>query len=402
MRAAGELDAGETETRRADERAETKRRDMSDKSDSEGDETRSAEWAKAAAAEISLARRILAVHDAVQAAADARKEAATAEDAAMEPSGSPRRSRRGARGSASAAKKPLPRGGKKKETGTGHASFVDPDSFTCESAYCEAMRDLVFDVSAADHMSAGSGSVSRIRRRVGKSARVRRRRGARRRAGPHVARISREMAGLVATLPVSRSSSALVRVDERRVVLWSVAVTGPEETPYDCGFFSTRFSRARVPACAPKVRFKTTGGGRARMNPNLYKDGKVCLSLLGTWSGAKGETWDKNVSTMSQVIVSIQSLIFVADPFFNEPGFERGIGTEDGRKKATNTTGRSASTRCGTPSRRACANPTRASNGRSKRTSSGAGRTSSVTCGPSGYEKRRGGNRAREGDDASV
>ena len=89
MRAAGELDAGETETRRADERAETKRRDMSDKSDSEGDETRSAEWAKAAAAEISLARRILAVHDAVQAAADARKEAATAEDAATEPLGLP-------------------------------------------------------------------------------------------------------------------------------------------------------------------------------------------------------------------------------------------------------------------------------------------------------------------------
>ena len=35
MRAAGELDAGETETRRADERAETERRDVSDKSDGE-------------------------------------------------------------------------------------------------------------------------------------------------------------------------------------------------------------------------------------------------------------------------------------------------------------------------------------------------------------------------------
>ena len=337
MRAAGELDAGETETfsRRADERAETKRRDMSDKSDSEGDETRSAEWAKAAAAEISLARRILAVHDAVQAATDTRKEAATAEDAATEPLGSPRRSRRGARGSASAAKKPLPRGGKKKETGTGHASFVDPESFTCESAYCEAMRDLVFDVSAADHTSAGSGSVSASAAASGKAHAFADDAARDLRAGPHVARISREMAGLVATLPVSRSSSALVRVDERRVVLWSVAVTGPEETPYDCGFFLfDAFFPSAYPACAPKVRFKTTGGGRARMNPNLYKDGKVCLSLLGTWSGAKGETWDKNVSTMSQVIVSIQSLIFVADPFFNEPGFERGIGTEDGRKKS--------------------------------------------------------------------
>ena len=360
MRAAGELDAaGRTETRRAGEGAET---DSPREEKRDGDDARSAEWAKAAAAEISLARRILAVHDAVQAATETRKQAGTAPDAVMEPSGEPRRSRRGAprgreaglpgpsppapRGSeASAAKKP--RGGKKKDTG--HAS-CDPESFTCESAYCEAMRDLVFDVSASDEAldSAGPGPASKkktasagpstvsISAVASGGAHAFADDAARDlRAGPHVARISREMAGLVATLPVSRSSSALVRVDERRVVLWSVAVTGPEETPYDCGFFLfDAFFPSAYPACAPKVRFKTTGGGRARMNPNLYKDGKVCLSLLGTWSGAKGETWDKNVSTMSQVIVSIQSLIFVADPFFNEPGFERGIGTEDGRKKS--------------------------------------------------------------------
>jgi len=34
------------------------------------------------------------------------------------------------------------------------------------------------------------------------------------------------------------------------------------------------------------------------MNPNLYADGKVCLSLLGTWSGPG---WEKGVSTLSQV-----------------------------------------------------------------------------------------------------
>ena len=114
---------GETETRRADERAETKRRDMSDKSDSEGDETRSAEWAKAAAAEISLARRILAVHDAVQAAADARKEAATAEDAAMEPS-APRGGRGGARGAPLRRRRSLfPAGAKKERDGYGSRFF---------------------------------------------------------------------------------------------------------------------------------------------------------------------------------------------------------------------------------------------------------------------------------------
>jgi len=27
------------------------------------------------------------------------------------------------------------------------------------------------------------------------------------------------------------------------------------------------------------------GGGSVRFNPNLYASGKVCLSILGTWSG---------------------------------------------------------------------------------------------------------------------
>lgn len=33
---------------------------------------------------------------------------------------------------------------------------------------------------------------------------------------------------------------------------------------------------------------------------NLYSCGKVCLSLLGTWSGGKGEGWDSIASSMIQ------------------------------------------------------------------------------------------------------
>lgn len=46
----------------------------------------------------------------------------------------------------------------------------------------------------------------------------------------------------------------------------------------------------------------------------------VCLSLLGTWSGAEGENWNKDTSTLLQVLVSVQSLILVPEPYFNEPG----------------------------------------------------------------------------------
>jgi hypothetical protein len=43
---------------------------------------------------------------------------------------------------------------------------------------------------------------------------------------------------------------------------------------------------------------------------------QVCLSLLGTWAGPG---WDPKRSTLLQVLVSIQSLILVSDPYFNEP-----------------------------------------------------------------------------------
>ena len=42
-----------------------------------------------------------------------------------------------------------------------------------------------------------------------------------------------------------------------------------------------------------------------RFNPNLYADGKVCLSLLGTWHGGDAtEKWDPLRSTLLQVSVS--------------------------------------------------------------------------------------------------
>jgi len=52
--------------------------------------------------------------------------------------------------------------------------------------------------------------------------------------------------------------------------------------------------------------------------------------LLGTWSGATGEMWNKDTSTFLQVLVSIQSLILVPMPYFNEPGYERSMGTPQG------------------------------------------------------------------------
>ena len=61
--------------------------------------------------------------------------------------------------------------------------------------------------------------------------------------------------------------------------------------------------------------------GGLRVNPNLYVDGKVCLSLLNTWTGRGNEVWDPSSSSILQVLVSLQGLVLNEKPYFNEAGY---------------------------------------------------------------------------------
>lgn len=81
------------------------------------------------------------------------------------------------------------------------------------------------------------------------------------------------------------------------------------------------------------VRYHAHG---LRINPNLYNCGKVCLSLLGTWSGSEAENWRPGKSNMLQVLLSIQGLILNAEPFFNEPGFESSKYSQHGKQHSKN------------------------------------------------------------------
>jgi len=152
-------------------------------------------------------------------------------------------------------------------------------------------------------------------------------------------RVAREVAGLERMLPLNRSSSVFVRVDEANCFMWRALITGPEDTPYSggCFIFDIWFP-GQYPTVPPQVNMiaQCTGAGTVRFNPNLYNCGKVCLSLLGTWSGKAGEDWNAEVSTALQVLVSIQSLILVPDPYFNEPGYEANMQTENGRQQSFN------------------------------------------------------------------
>ena len=57
----------------------------------------------------------------------------------------------------------------------------------------------------------------------------------------------------------------------------------------------------------------------------------MCLSLLGTWVG---EAWSADVSNLNQVLLSIFAMIFVEDPFYNEPGYQSMRGTPEGDERS--------------------------------------------------------------------
>jgi ubiquitin-protein ligase len=100
-------------------------------------------------------------------------------------------------------------------------------------------------------------------------------------------------------------------------------ILGPKGTPYAYGFYFFEFTFPNsYPQRPPHVVF-CTGDGRVRFNPNLYVNGKVCLSILGTWEGPR---WTQ-MCTFRTTLLSLQSLLCLK-PIQNEPGYEQESGSD--------------------------------------------------------------------------
>ena len=104
----------------------------------------------------------------------------------------------------------------------------------------------------------------------------------------------------------------LVRTFEDRQDLFSILIVGPEDTPYQQGLFlfDLRLPPS-YPLEPPKVAFLSYANGK--LNPNLYEDGNVCLSLLGTWAGKgnrlKDESeYDNNLPYLLLAIFSVENI----------------------------------------------------------------------------------------------
>lgn len=106
--------------------------------------------------------------------------------------------------------------------------------------------------------------------------------------------------------------------DETDMMKGYAMIIGPANTPYFGGFYFFKFEFPYdYPFSPPKVTYMTNDGS-TRYNPNLYKCGKVCVSILNTWPGDK---WSA-CQTLNSILLSLCSLLNDA-PLENEPGHNK-------------------------------------------------------------------------------
>jgi ubiquitin-conjugating enzyme E2 Z len=105
--------------------------------------------------------------------------------------------------------------------------------------------------------------------------------------------------------------------DSENFLVGRAMIIGPQDTPYEGlpMLFKYEFPHS-YPHDPPKATF-CTSDGITRFHPNYYKCGKVCLSILNTWSGEK---WS-GCQTITSILLTMIS-IMTDNPFIHEPGMD--------------------------------------------------------------------------------
>tara|TARA_B100000035_G_scaffold253201_1_gene222547 strand:- start:206 stop:988 length:783 start_codon:yes stop_codon:yes gene_type:complete len=102
--------------------------------------------------------------------------------------------------------------------------------------------------------------------------------------------------------------------DEDNYMMGYAMIIGNCDTPYNYGYYFFKFIFTNYYPYEPPI-VKFISNSNVRFHPNLYVNGKICLSVLNTW---KGEGWTSCQSIYS--ILIILSSILTKNSLTYEPG----------------------------------------------------------------------------------
>ena len=101
-----------------------------------------------------------------------------------------------------------------------------------------------------------------------------------------------------------------IGMSDDNIFNWDILILGPKDSPYEGGIFKAKLIFPNnFPLYPPEFKFNTK-----IFHPNIYKDGKVCISILhppgdDKWGYEKAEERWRPVHTFSSIILSIISLL---------------------------------------------------------------------------------------------
>lgn len=117
---------------------------------------------------------------------------------------------------------------------------------------------------------------------------------------------------------IRKSHEIFLDIDEKDMTSFKVLFFGPNDSIYHHGIFVFEMKLAdNYPFQVPTVKFLTGGMINARIHPNLYENGKVCLSILNTWGGNE---WSP-LLTIEKVFITIKALLD-NNPITHEPSYK--------------------------------------------------------------------------------
>ena len=132
-----------------------------------------------------------------------------------------------------------------------------------------------------------------------------------------IKRIAKDVKYIINNSGSLSSENIYYKHDEENIMKGYGLIIGNSDTPYGYGYYFFEFIFPyNYPFSPPEVHY-LTNDGTMRFNPNLYTNGKVCLSILNTWSG---ESWTA-CQTIHSLLLTLSSILCV-NPLLNEPGIK--------------------------------------------------------------------------------